>query len=224
MSHDADLGKLIRVKLEALGIETPMLNRQGTFNNECCSGGSRWNKVFNATEDVLEALGLDLNDDSLNGTSKRIAKMYCQEIFTGLDYDNFPKCTTVENKMRYDEMVCVTNIDIKSMCEHHFMPFIGTAAIAYIPRDKVLGLSKFNRVANFFARRPQIQERLTEQITAALQFILGTEDVAVVIRAEHYCVKMRGVEDNSITVTSKLDGKFRLKPELRAEFLSLAHA
>ncbi len=167
------------------------------------------------------ALGLNMHDDSLKDTPKRVAKMYVKEIFNGLDYSNFPKCTTVENKMKYDEMVCVDKINVQSNCEHHFVIIDGLAKVAYIPNEKVLGLSKINRIVEFFSKRPQIQERLTEQIHHALVFILGTEDVAVQIKATHFCVKARGVEDtSSLTTTSKLGGMFR-RNEVRNEFFNL---
>lgn len=214
MANNPVLGQKVHEHLQRLGIETPMAPgmRSDTFD-----------VIRTSYATIMTALGLDLTNDSLFETPKRVAKMYTQEIYQGLDYNNFPACTAVENKMHYDEMICVNGITVQSMCEHHAMPFIGTASVAYIPGEKVLGLSKFNRIVDFFARRPQIQERLTEQVSAALRYILGTEDVAVVIRAEHFCVRLRGVQDAcSDTVTSKLTGKFRDVPELRAEFLALS--
>ena len=150
--------------------------------------------------------------------------MYVNEIFWGLDFDAFPKCTTVENKMNYDEMVVERNVNVQSNCEHHFVIIDGLATVGYIPKDKVLGLSKINRIVEYFSKRPQIQERLTEQVYYALQYILGTDDIAVVIDAQHYCVKSRGVEDvGSSTVTSKLGGCFRTNPEVRTEFMSIVN-
>jgi GTP cyclohydrolase I len=221
MANDIELGMKVHQHLLGLGLETPMVKSRPE------ALGPYELKPFEAIQSchhgIMESLGLDLNDDSLKDTPKRIAKMYCHEIFNGLDYANFPKCTTVENKMQYQEMVCVDQIEVKSMCEHHFLPFVGFATIAYIPAKKVLGLSKFNRVTDFFSRRPQIQERLTEQVSAALRLILETEDVAVVIRSSHFCVKLRGVEDScSDTITSRLSGKFRTVDSLRAEFLALS--
>lgn len=223
MAVDVELGKRVHMHLKGLGLETPMVNYEPhNLQTKGLKGGPIYDKIFEAQFGVMQALGLDLNDDSLADTPRRVAKMYAQEIFNGLDYSNFPKCTTVTNKMRYDEVVAVDGITIKSLCEHHFMPFIGTACIAYIPGTKVLGLSKFNRIAEFFSRRPQIQERLTEQIAATLRLILETDDVAVVIRAEHFCVKLRGVEDNgSATITSKMSGKFRDVPAARQELMAL---
>lgn len=226
MANDIELGMKVHRHLEALGLETPMF-----FAGQEVQSELQRENALSMTQRQIEAnhrgsmqvLGLDLSDDSLRDTPKRVAKMFCHEIFTGLDYANFPKCTTVENKMKYQEMVCVDQIEVMSMCEHHFLPFIGHATIAYIPDQKVLGLSKFNRIVDFFARRPQIQERLTEQVSAALQLILETPDVAVVIRSSHLCVKLRGVKDTSSdTITSRLAGKFRAVDSLRAEFLALS--
>ena len=172
----------------------------------------------------MRTLGLDINDDSLRDTPKRVAKMYVSEIFWGLDPEAFPKCTAVENKMHYDEMVVERNVIVQSNCEHHFVVIDGSATVAYIPKDKVIGLSKINRVVEYFAKRPQIQERLTEQVYHALSFILGTDDVAVVIDAQHYCVKSRGVEDTgSSTVTSKLGGVFKTDSATRQEFMQIFH-
>jgi GTP cyclohydrolase I len=209
--NDPTLGAKVAQHLQSLSIETPIL--QGVDHS----------KLISACAGLVASLGLDTADDSINATPTRLAEMYANELCYGLNYDNFPKCTVIENKMRYDELVIERDIKVHSMCEHHFVPFIGVAHIAYLPSTKVLGLSKLNRVTDFFCRRPQVQERLTEQVAAALSFILGTEDVAVIISAEHMCVKLRGVQDQcSSTVTSKMLGKFREKPELRMEFLSLA--
>ena len=151
----------------------------------------------------------------------RIAKMYVDEVFGGLDYSQFPKITLIENKMNVEEMVCVEDIDLTSTCEHHFVTIDGSAKVAYIPKNTVIGLSKINRLVRFFAQRPQVQERLTQQILVAMQTLLGTEDVAVTISAVHYCVKARGVKDgNSSTRTTSLGGVFKSDPASRAEFLS----
>jgi GTP cyclohydrolase I len=166
-------------------------------------------------------LGLDLTDDSLNETPRRLTKLYAVEYFAGLNYDNFPEATVVSNKFNYNEMLIERNVKVNSLCEHHFLPILGGAFVAYIPEKKVLGLSKINRIVDFFCRRPQIQERLTAQIYHALSLILETENVAVIIEAEHMCVRTRGVEDAcSDTITSKLGGAF-VKPEVRAEFIAL---
>ena len=146
--------------------------------------------------------------------------MYVDEIFSGLDYRNFPKLTVVENKMQVDEMIKVKSINLSSTCEHHFVAIDGTATVAYIPKDKVIGLSKINRIVRFFAQRPQIQERLTEQVLLALQTLLETDDVAVSITATHYCVKARGVMDaNSETTTTGLGGAFKTRTDTRKEVL-----
>lgn len=171
---------------------------------------------------IMETLGLDLTDDSLMETPTRVAKMYVDEIFSGLQYYNFPKCTAVENKMNYDEMVLEKNITCISSCEHHFVTIDQKAHIAYIPKEKVLGLSKLNRLCKYFAQRPQIQERFAEQVYHALEYILGTPDIAVVVEGRHYCVAQRGVEDQtSTTITSKLGGCFKDNPVARNEFLNL---
>jgi GTP cyclohydrolase I len=156
-------------------------------------------------------------------TPARVAKMFLNELYWGLDYDNFPKATVVENKMQVDEMVLERYVTVNSTCEHHLLPIIGHAHVAYIAKDKVLGLSKINRIVEFFSRRPQIQERLTSQICETLMCLLDTDDVAVIIEAEHMCVKTRGVEDAcSDTVTSKMSGVFK-NPDRssKAEFLAM---
>lgn len=184
------------------------------------SDGDKIEKISAKFKDIMEILGLDLTDDSLHDTPKRVAKMYVQELFRGLKEESFPKITVIANKMNYDQMVLVKDINVISLCEHHFVTIHGTATIAYIPSCGVIGLSKINRIADYFARRPQVQERLTKQIADCLSFILKTEDVAVYIQAKHYCVISRGVEDlNSETITSDLRGAFKTHPETRAEFL-----
>lgn len=213
---DYELGNRIAKKLRDAGIETPF-----SKSIDLAKADQKLDTIEQGHARSMEVLGLDMSDDSLRDTPHRIAKMYCEEIFTGLDYRNFPKCSTFLKKMDVDEMVAVTGITVNSMCEHHFLPFIGTANVGYLPGEQILGLSKFNRVVDFFARRPQVQERLVNQIGLALQEILETEDVAVVIKAEHFCVKLRGVQDSGATTTSYMSGKFRSVPELRAEFLSL---
>lgn len=171
--------------------------------------------------DILETLGLDLTNDSLRDSPQRIAKMYVNEIFRGLDTNNFPKITVVENDMNYDQMIVVRDVKVISTCEHHFVTIDGKATIAYIPTGKVIGLSKLNRIADFFSRRPQVQERLTKQIVDCLVHVLETENVAVHINAKHYCVISRGIEDTgSSTATCDLRGEFRTDPRTRAEFLS----
>ncbi|MFN8777282.1 MAG: GTP cyclohydrolase I FolE [Flavobacteriales bacterium] len=169
---------------------------------------------------IMETLGLDLSDDSLAGTPKRVAKMYVREIFSGLDPANKPEIRLFENKYQYREMLVEKNITFFSNCEHHFVPIIGKAHIAYISSGKVIGLSKLNRIVEYYARRPQVQERLTMQIAQALGEALGTDDVAVLIDAEHLCVSSRGVRDvNSSTVTSHYSGRFE-DEAVRREFLA----
>lgn len=170
--------------------------------------------------EIMQVLGLDLSNDSLMDTPKRIAKMYVREIFSGLNKENFPKVTVIENEMRYDQMVVVQDIEVISVCEHHFQVIEGLATVAYIPGKKVIGLSKINRIVRFFARRPQVQERLTKQIADCLQYVLETDHVAVHMNAKHYCVIARGVEDtHSSTSTSDLRGHFKSRIETREEFL-----
>lgn len=213
---DYALGMQVHEHLKGLGIETPMFLEIVESDN-----AEKIKKLTALFTDVWSTLGMDLSDDSLQDTPKRMAKMYVNEIYQGLDYRNFPKCTAILNKMRHDEMLVEPKVNVQSNCEHHGVVISGYASIGYIPKDKVIGLSKLNRLVEFFAKRPQVQERLTEQIYAAASFILGTPNVAVMIHAEHYCVKSRGIKDvGSSTVTSKLGGTFR-QPEVRAEFFAL---
>ena len=214
---DPELGLKVHEHLVKMGVETPTKP----------SNMDRKEKIEAIEENFINImciLGLDLDDDSLMDTPKRVAKMYVNEIFWGLDYEAFPKCTTVDNKMHYNEMVVERNVNVQSNCEHHFVVIDGLATVAYVPKQKVLGLSKINRIVEYFSKRPQIQERLTEQIFHTLQFILETEDVAVMIDAQHYCVKSRGVEDTgSSTVTCRLGGGFKSDPAARTEFLNIAN-
>jgi GTP cyclohydrolase I len=169
--------------------------------------------------DILETLGMDLNDDSLKGTPKRVAKAYVNEIFGGLNPANKPKLSTFENTYKYGEMLVEKNIIVYSTCEHHLLPIVGRAHVAYISNGKVIGLSKMNRIVDYYARRPQVQERLTMQVVQALQKAMGTDDVACVIDAKHLCVNSRGIRDiESSTVTSEFGGKFK-DPEIKREFL-----
>lgn len=177
-------------------------------------------KISQHFSEIMKVLELDLSNDSLKDTPLRVAKMYVQEMFSGLNEASFPKITTIENEMGYDQMVIVQNIRTLSVCEHHFLTIDGRATIAYIPNKKVIGLSKINRIVKFFSRRPQVQERLTKQIADCLQHILQTDHVAVHVNAKHYCVISRGVEDTqSLTATSDLRGHFKSKLETRKEFL-----
>ena len=203
----------VRDALLKRGLETPMIPTN-------LSTEEKKTRIAERFTEIMEILGLDLQDDSLAETPQRIAKMYVQEIFGGLDYRNFPKLTVIENKMQVDEMLKVRDIDLSSTCEHHFVTIDGRATVAYIPRKKIIGLSKINRIVRFFAQRPQVQERLTEQVLLALQTLLETDDVAVNMTAVHYCVKARGVMDtNSATTTTALGGVFKTQPETRREFL-----
>ena len=203
----------VRRALIERGIETPMLET-GLDRQQ------KYERIRDSFRDIAKTLGLDLSDDSLRETPQRIAKMYVDEIFSGLDYGRFPKITVIDNKMQVEEMVLVDDIDVTSTCEHHFVTIDGRARVAYLPRAKIIGLSKINRIVRFFAQRPQVQERLTQQILVALQILLETDDVAISINAVHYCVKSRGVMDtNSTTRTTALGGVFKQDPATRSEFL-----
>lgn len=172
--------------------------------------------------EIMITMGLDITDDSLEQTPMRVAKMYVREVFSGLNPRNFPTITSIENKLGYNEMVTIKDVSLISVCEHHFVTIDGRATISYIPKNRVIGLSKVNRIAKFFSRRPQVQERLTKQIADCLCHVLETDDVAVNILAKHYCVIQRGVEDAaSETVTSDLRGAFREDARTRSEFLSI---
>lgn len=206
--------RLVKGALVDLGLETPMVPSDLTAQQKV-------SRIKALMTEVASTLGLDLTDDSLAETPHRIAKMYVNEIFSGLDYNHFPKMSLIENKLGESEMVKVRNIALISTCEHHLVTIDGTANVAYVPGKQLVGLSKINRLVRFFAQRPQIQERLTRQIQAALQALLQTDDVAVSIDATHYCVKSRGVMDSSSsTRTSALGGCFKTDAQLRAEFFS----
>ena len=169
--------------------------------------------------DVLEILGLDLTDDSLSGTPRRVAKMFVKEIFKGLSSENMPKLSSFDNKYKYGQMLVEKDISVFSTCEHHLLPIIGKAHVAYISTGKVIGLSKINRIVDYFARRPQVQERLTVQILNAIKIALDTDDVAVIVDAKHMCLVSRGIKDiTSSTLTAEYSGKFK-DPEVRKEFL-----
>lgn len=205
---------LVKEALIAKGLETPL-------KDVGLSSEQKYDKLKGLFTEVVDTLGLDLNDDSLAETPHRIAKMYVHEIFSGLDYETFPKIALIENKMQVDEMVKVNSISLMSTCEHHFVTIDGYAKVAYIPNEKIIGLSKINRIVRFFAKRPQVQERLTQQILIALQALLETDNVAVSINATHYCVKSRGVMDaTSETSTTALGGDFKTNSNTRAEFLA----
>ena len=169
--------------------------------------------------EILDTLGMDLTDDSIQGTPKRVAKSFVNELFSGLNPDNKPHLSTFDNNYKYGEMLVEKNIVVYSTCEHHLLPIVGRAHIAYISKGNVIGLSKMNRIVDYFAKRPQVQERLTMQVVQALQEALGTDDVACVIDAKHLCVNSRGVKDiDSSTVTSEFGGKFK-NQETKREFL-----
>lgn len=211
----------VREALLETGIETPVSVPSESSKAFQLTDEEKLVRLESAFVDVLDILGLDRRDDSLQETPKRIAKMYLKEIFSGLDYSNFPKITLIENKMGNDEMIAVSDINVTSTCEHHFVTIDGLAKVAYIPNKTIIGLSKINRIVRFFSQRPQVQERLTQQILVALQTLLDTEHVAVTISAVHYCVKSRGVMDStSSTTTTSLGGCFKSNPASRAEFLS----
>lgn len=186
------------------GVDTPL--RADAFK---MSEQEKMEKIEHHFKAIMETLGLDLTDDSLKGTPKRVAKMYVQEIFNGLDPSNKPKVALFENKYKYNQMLVEKDITFYSNCEHHFVPIYGKAHVAYISNGKVIGLSKLNRIVQYFGKRPQVQERMTMQIAKELQKVLQTDDVAVIIDAKHLCVSSRGVQDNSsATVTSFYGGKF----------------
>ena len=194
--------------------ETPMRADAFKLSNE-----EKMDIIKDDVRHIMETLGLDLSDDSLNGTPKRVAKMFVNEIFGGLDPAKKPSASTFENKYKYGEMLVEKNITVYSTCEHHLLPIVGKAHVAYISNGSVVGLSKMNRIVDYFAKRPQVQERLTIQIVKELQKVLNTEDVACVIDAKHLCVNSRGIRDvESSTVTSEFGGKFKEK-ETKREFL-----
>lgn len=195
------------------GLETPM--KPDAFKLTDSEKKQRISLLF---EEIMDVMGLDLTDDSLKGTPERVAKMYIDEIFSGLNPANKPKIALFDNKYQYNQMLVEKNISFYSNCEHHFVPIIGKAHIAYISSGKVIGLSKLNRIVQYYAKRPQVQERLTNQIAEDLKHILGTEDVAVIIDAKHLCVSSRGIKDeSSATVTSYYGGQFNKASKI-AEF------
>lgn len=203
----------VQKRLIELGLETPMVE-------QTLPEHERKERIEALMREVMQVLALDLSDDSLAETPERMAKMYVSEIFSGLDYANFPKITLIENKMAVSEMIRVKEIDLTSTCEHHFVTIDGKADVAYIPGKRIIGLSKINRIVRFFAQRPQVQERLNEQVLVALQTLLGTDDVAVKMNATHYCVKSRGVMDStSTTETLSLGGRFLTDRDLRRDFV-----
>lgn len=199
----------------ATSLETPL--REDAFDLD---DDTKIEVIEDLFEQIMITMGLDLKDDSLKGTPHRVAKMYVKEIFSGLNPDNKPLLRSFENKYKYKGIVVEKNISFSSTCEHHFVPIIGSAHVAYIPNGNVIGLSKLNRIVDYFARRPQVQERMNKQILNELQEALGTQDVAVIIEAKHFCVHARGIRDiNSTTTTSEFGGKF-LDTETRKELMT----
>lgn len=210
-----ELWRIIGDSHVATSKETPIRKDAFLLNDEL-----KIDKIALHFEEIMDTLGLDLNDDSLKGTPRRVAKMFVKEIFSGLDPKNKPRVTLFENKFQYNQMLVEKNIKVHSFCEHHFVPITGKAHVAYISKGHVIGLSKINRIVDYYARRPQVQERLTEQIAEDLKKVLKTNDVAVLIEADHMCVVMRGVKDqNSSTATSSFHGKF-LERDFKNEFLT----
>lgn len=198
------------------GVETP-LNKNAYLKDD----DEKIRMIANHFKSIMHILGLDLNDDSLKQTPHRVAKMYVKEIFSGLNPANKPEVSLFENKYQYNKMLIEKNITLFSYCEHHFVPIVGKAHVAYISKGKVIGLSKINRLVQYYAKRPQVQERLTNQIAEGLKKAIGTEDVAVMIDAVHLCVASRGIKDtNSSTITTQYSGKF-LEEETKNEFLTL---
>lgn len=198
----------------ATSAKTPL--REDAFE---ISDQEKIEKIQESVKDILHTLGMDLTDDSLKGTPKRVAKAYVNELFMGLNPKNMPKASTFDNNYNYGEMLVEKNIIVYSTCEHHLLPIVGRAHVAYISNGTVIGLSKMNRIVEYFSKRPQVQERLTMQIVQAMQEALGTQDVACVIDAKHLCVNSRGIKDiESSTVTAEYGGKFKEK-ETKKEFL-----
>lgn len=198
----------------ATSVDTPLKDNAFELSDE-----EKMDGIESHFREIMDILGLDLTDDSLSGTPRRVAKMFVKEVFSGLDPKNKPKISLFDNKFEYREMLVEKNIKVQSFCEHHFLPIVGKAHVAYIANGKVIGLSKLNRIVEYFAKRPQVQERLTMQIANELKQILQTEDVAVFIEAQHMCVQARGVKhETSSTVTTEYGGKF-LNENVRAEFL-----
>ncbi len=198
----------------ATSAETPV--RQDAFN---LSDDEKIALIKKDVESILHTLGMDLTDDSIKGTPNRVAKMFVKEIFGGLNPSKKPGSSTFENKYKYGEMLVEKNITVYSTCEHHLLPIVGRAHVAYISNGSVIGLSKMNRIVDYYAKRPQVQERLTMQIVQEMQRVLGTDDVACVIDAKHLCVNSRGIRDiESSTVTSEFGGRFK-EESVRREFL-----
>ena len=198
------------------GIETPMHDHAFDLSDE-----EKIEQIEGHFQSIMKILGLDLDDDSLKDTPNRVAKMYVKEIFCGLNPKNKPAVSVFDNTYQYEDVLIEKDILVQSCCEHHFLPFTGKAHVAYIPTDKVVGLSKINRVVDYYSRRPQVQERLTLQIADELKKVLKTDDVAVYIESKHMCVAMRGIkDDSSTTITSTFHGKLKEK-EFKQQFLRM---
>ncbi|QCI21307.1 GTP cyclohydrolase I FolE [Buchnera aphidicola (Hyperomyzus lactucae)] len=205
---------LVRNALLEKKLENPILKEYNDINEK-----ERELLIAEHIYKIMILLKLDLTDNSLKDTPVRISKMYINEIFSGLNYKNFPKITFIDNTMKINEMIIVRNIVLISTCEHHFITINGQATIAYIPKNKIIGLSKINRIVQFYAKRPQVQERLTKQILTVLQVLLETKNIAIIINMDHFCVKARGVCDvNSSTITSSFSGLFESDKNIRDEF------
>lgn len=214
MSEITKEANLARNILLLKGLENPILKEYNDIKEK-----ERKLLIAKYICKIMSLLNLDLKNESLKDTPTRISKMYINEIFSGLDYKNFPKIMLMENSVKCNEMIIVRDLILISTCEHHFITINGQATIAYIPEDKIIGLSKINRIAQFYAKRPQIQERLTKQILLVLQILLQTKNVAIIIHMDHFCVKARGVcDNNSTTITSCLEGLFKSSKSIREEF------
>jgi len=214
-------GKNKKIKIEEIGDNHIATSAQTPLRDDAfaLSDNDKMRAIEEDVAHILHTLGMDLTDDSLKGTPRRVAKMFVQEIFSGLDPKNKPKASTFDNNYKYGEMLVEKNITVYSTCEHHLLPIVGKAHVAYISSGNVIGLSKMNRVVDFYAKRPQVQERLTMQVVQELQKALGTKDVACVIDAKHLCVNSRGIRDvASSTVTSEFGGKFK-DDAVKREFL-----
>lgn len=212
---DPKLGAIVENHLKKIGLHTPTIEKNLSIDEN-----KKIQQIEKHITKIWEIIGMDLSDDSLIDTPKRISKMLIKETLWGLKPEYFPKCTTVINKMQVDEMICEKDITVMSQCEHHGVIIEGKATVAYIPNKNILGLSKINRIVEYFSKRPQIQERLTMQIMETIKYILKTDDVAVSINAKHYCVSSRGVEDTSSnTITNALSGLFKKSPSCRNEFI-----
>lgn len=221
MKTDAALGKEIHDYLVSKNVESPIdYKRYDSMSNEC-----KITEISNRLKESLEIMGFDLTNDSVCDTPKRVAKMWVQEIMSGLDYDKFPRIMTFDNKFGASSMVVQRNVKSMSLCSHHMVTIDGKAQVAYIPKNKVIGLSKIARIVDFFSRRPQEAERLTLQIFYALQYVLETDDVAVYLEGVHYCMKCRGVNDSeAFTSTVHLGGVFESDHMVRKEFYDLVNS